>query len=68
VDIGALILSCLSTTLIVWICLRLASPIRRMLGATGINIATRVMGMVLTAIGVELITTGLKELFPGLIH
>lgn len=68
VDIGALILSCLSTALIVWICLRLASPLRRMLGATGINIATRVMGMILTAIGVELITTGLKELFPGLIR
>ncbi|MCL4784044.1 MAG: YchE family NAAT transporter [Bryobacterales bacterium] len=68
VDIGALILNCLITAFSVWVCLRLASTIRRMLGATGINIAMRVMGMILTAIGVELITTGFKELFPGLIR
>jgi multiple antibiotic resistance protein len=68
VDLGALILSCLLTAFSIWICLRLAGGIRRMLGTTGINIATRVMGMILTAIGVELITTGFKELFPGLIH
>lgn len=67
-DLGALILSCLLTAVSIWICLRLASPIRRMLGTTGINIATRVMGMILTAIGVELITTGIRELFPGLIR
>ncbi len=68
VDVVALALSCLATALLVWICLRLADAIRRLLGATGINIATRVMGMILAAIGVELIATGFKELFPGLIH
>ncbi len=68
VDYGALAISCLITALSIWVCLRLASPIRKLLGATGINIATRVMGMILTAIGVELITTGIRELFPGLIR
>ncbi|MCU0229313.1 MAG: YchE family NAAT transporter [Bryobacterales bacterium] len=67
-DVGALVVSCLVTAFSIWVCLRLASPIRRLLGATGINIATRVMGMILTAIGVELITTGTRELFPGLIR
>jgi multiple antibiotic resistance protein len=68
VDFAALTVSCLLTALSVWICLRLAGPIRRLMGATGINIGTRVMGMLLTAIGVELITTGTRELFPGLIR
>lgn len=68
IDLLALVVSCLVTALSVWICLRAASPIRRLLGATGINIATRVMGMILAAIGVELIATGFRDLFPGLIR
>lgn len=64
----ALAINCVLTAVSVWICLRAAGPIRRLLGATGINIATRVMGMIRTAIGVELITTGVRELFPGLIR
>jgi len=52
--------------LLVWTALRLAGPISRALGTTGINIATRVMGLILASVGVEFITTGLKQLLPGL--
>ena len=50
--------------LAVWLSLRSAPFIARLLGRTGINIVTRIMGLVMTAVGVEFIAAGLKELFP----
>jgi len=42
----------------------LAAPyIAKKLGRTGINIITRIMGLILAAIAVEFITTGLKNIF-----
>jgi multiple antibiotic resistance protein len=35
-----------------------------MLGQTGINVITRIMGLIMAAIGVEIIAGGLKGLFP----
>ncbi len=49
--------------LAVWLTLRSAVPISRTLGTTGINIATRLMGLVLAAIAVEFIVNGLKGLW-----
>ncbi|MDP2105855.1 MAG: MarC family protein, partial [Desulfobulbaceae bacterium] len=49
---------------IVWICLRSAPMIASMLSRTGINIVTRIMGLIMTAVGVEFITSGLKQIFP----
>lgn len=48
------------------LCFALAQPIARVLGKTGINIMTRLMGLILTALAVELITEGLHKLFPVL--
>ncbi len=48
------------------LCFALAQPIARVLGKTGINIMTRLMGLILTALSVELITEGLHKLFPML--
>ena len=53
--------------LTVWLCLRVSPWIRRMMGQTGINIITRIMGLIMAAIGVEIIATGLKGLFPALV-
>lgn len=53
--------------LVVWIALHLAEPLSRILGTTGINIGTRIMGLILTAVGVEFIAVGLKQLFPVLL-
>jgi multiple antibiotic resistance protein len=45
----------------------LAAPyLTKKLGKTGINIITRIMGLILAAIAVEFITTGLKNIFPPL--
>lgn len=49
-----------------WLTLRAAEPISRLLGRTGINIAMRVMGILLAAIAVEFITGGVMDLWPGL--
>lgn len=45
---------------------RLAPAIARLLGKTGINIVTRLMGLIMAAMGVEFISHGLKQLFPVL--
>lgn len=49
-----------------WIILRLAPGLAKMLGKTGINVVTRIMGLIMTAVGVEFIANGLKQLFPVL--
>ena len=46
--------------------LRLAEPIARWVGRTGINIGTRLMGLMLSALAVEFIVDGLKALLPNL--
>ena len=50
------------------LCFALAQPIAKFLGKTGINIMTRLMGLILTALAVELIAEGLHKLFPILAH
>ena len=64
---GILIASCLMAAMVVWITLRLAIPIGARLGKTGINIITRLMGLLLSAIAVEIIVGGLTKLLPGLV-
>lgn len=50
-----------------WLSLRLANPIGKMLGKTGINIFSRIEGLLLVAVSVELIVSGLRQLWltPG---
>ena len=44
----------------------LAEPIARVLGKTGINVMTRLMGLILAALAVEVMADGLGKLFPAL--
>lgn len=53
-------------SLIAWGVFLLASRIARRLGRTGINIVTRLMGLILAAMAVEFIARGIGELFPKL--
>jgi len=46
--------------------LRLATSVSRWLGETGVNIATRLMGLLLAAVAVEIFASGLLVLLPGL--
>jgi multiple antibiotic resistance protein len=52
--------------IITWLSLNLAVPISRVLGKTGINVATRLMGLLLMAIAVEFMVDGLTRLLPVL--
>ncbi len=48
------------------LCFYLAGPISRILGKTGINVMTRLMGLILAALAVEVMADGLVKLFPAL--
>ncbi len=61
-----LALAILAVAAIVWVVLMLAGRIRALLGVIGLNIVTRIMGLILVAIGVQFIADGGRNLFPGL--
>lgn len=50
---------------LIFLALRMAVPLSKALGTTGINIISRIMGLILAAISIEFITSGLIKLFPG---
>ena len=52
--------------LAVWASFSLAGTISRVLGKTGINVMTRLMGLILAALAVEVMADGLAKLFPVL--
>ncbi len=52
--------------LILWLVLRLSPLISQRISATGINVFTRIMGLILAAIAIEFIANGIKGLFPVL--
>jgi len=62
-----LVLPILLISLIVWGIFLLSVRIANRFGTTGINIVTRLMGLILAAMAVEFIAKGLGELFPKLL-
>lgn len=62
-----LVIPVAAVTLLVWGIFSLATPIAQRLGTIGINIVTRLMGLILAAMAVEFIARGLGALFPGLL-
>ena len=51
-----------------WLALSAAGRIGKFMGQTGINVMTRLMGLILAAIAVEVMSDGLVKLFPVLMH
>jgi multiple antibiotic resistance protein len=64
---GVLLIPIVLVGFSVWLSFRLAPAIARKLGATGIHIVTRLMGLIIAAISIEMIAGGLGKLFPGLL-
>jgi len=61
------IFACIATvSMVTWIVLSGANAIGERLGTTGLNIATRLLGLLLAAFAIQTMAEGLKELFPGL--
>lgn len=50
----------------VWGSFSMAKPIARILGKTGINVMTRLMGLILAALSIEVMAGGLVKIFPVL--
>jgi multiple antibiotic resistance protein len=50
----------------VWLAFSASGRIARVLGKTGINVMTRLMGLILAALAVEVMSDGLLKLFPVL--
>ena len=67
-DYAAIIGSGVVIAGLVWLTLQMAQPIARTLGRIGINIATRIMGLLVAAVAVEFIVDGLTAMIPALAH
>ncbi|MGH8687550.1 MAG: MarC family protein, partial [Burkholderiales bacterium] len=52
--------------LVSWLVLRAAHRVAARMGTTGLNVATRILGLLLAAMAVQTMAVGLKALFPGL--
>lgn len=50
----------------VWLAFSASDTIARVLGRTGINVMTRLMGLLLASLAVEVMADGLSTLFPAL--
>jgi multiple antibiotic resistance protein len=64
---AALLIPVALVALSVWLSFRAAPTIAKRLGRTGIHVVTRLMGLIIAAISIEMIAGGLGKLFPGLL-
>jgi multiple antibiotic resistance protein len=61
------IVLCIAVVCVVsWLTMRAAHRIAARMGTTGLNVATRILGLLLAAMAVQTMAVGLKALFPGL--
>ncbi len=60
----AISLGIIIVSLIVYVVFRFSGVIVKKLGNTGLNIITRVMGIFLIAISIDMLAKGIRELFP----
>jgi multiple antibiotic resistance protein len=51
--------------ILVYATLRTADTIQRLLGSTGINMVSRIMGLVVTSLATQVMISGLRNVFPG---
>jgi multiple antibiotic resistance protein len=57
---------CICNALVMWLTFRSAGPIARRLGPIGLNVVTRVMGILVSATAFGLLGKGIGGLLPGL--
>jgi multiple antibiotic resistance protein len=64
--VGALLGCILAVCVLLWIVLRLAERIGERMSMSALNVATRLFGLLLAAIAIEMLADGAKALLPGL--
>ena len=67
-ELGVLVIYGLVIGLATWLTLTAATRIGKAMGQTGINVMTRLMGLILAAIAVEVMSDGLVKLVPALVR
>lgn len=67
IEDAMVILGLLLILALTYICLRLAIPIQRLLGVTGLMVVTRIVGVLLSALAIQFIFDGVRSsgLIPG---
>jgi multiple antibiotic resistance protein len=65
-DLAIITIVCACTALVMWLTFRTAGPIARRLGPIGLNVVTRVMGILVSATAFGLLGRGIGGLLPGL--
>ena len=65
-QLSLVIVAGLLISIFCYLALMAAGRISRVLGDTGLNIMSRIMGMLLAAVAIEIIVSGLRTLFPNL--
>ena len=66
-QVSAILIAGLFISLFCYLALMAAGRISRLLGDTVLNIMSRIMGMLLAAVSIEIIVNGLRTLFPALV-
>ena len=65
-ELGVLVVYGVIIGLVVWVAFSLSDRVASAIGKTGINVMTRLMGLLLAALAVEVMSDGLVKLFPAL--
>ena len=65
-QISAILIAGLLISIFCYVALMAAGRISRLLGDTGLNIMSRIMGMLLAAVSIEIIVNALRSLFPSM--
>ena len=60
---GAYLAGWLLVLALALVCMLLAEPLMRVIGVTGANVASRLLGVILGALAVEFVLDGLREAF-----
>jgi multiple antibiotic resistance protein len=64
--LGVVLLVAIAVAVVVWIALKIASKVGKYMSVTTVNVATRIMGLLLAALAVEIFASGIVELIPAL--
>ena len=63
ITIGAVIAA---MVLVTYVILRVAVPVARILGPSGLTVMTRLIGMIVAAIAIDMMVIGIRSTFPGM--
>ena len=61
----AIMLAVMLVCIVLWGFLAMADRVQALLGTTGMNVVTRIMGLIMLAVAMEFLTGGLSEKFPA---